>query len=192
MPLIIPDSYRFYRIIGIDPGSMHTGFSVFEIDTVMRRIHSIEAFTLHLEQLVNRTGLDDEYFGDRLIRLMKLKYGVCDFVSRIRPWAVACESPFYNRRRPMAYGVLLETLSYIHAAVMEVDTRIFFKTIEPLIVKQSVGAGIQKGKIDMRYCVENNIEIMQVLNSDIDLLDEHSIDAIGVGYSFIKNSGVLL
>lgn len=192
MSIVIPEQYYSYRIIGLDPGTHYTGVSVYEIDTIARRIRSIEAFTINTERLPNRTGLDEEYFGERLIKLIKLRMALTDFVYRIQPQAVACESPFYNRFRPMAYGALLETLSYIHTAVLDVDTRIFFKTIEPLLVKKSVGAGIMKGKIDVKYCIENNQEIMSVMQSDIDLLDEHAVDSIAVGYAFIKNSGVLI
>lgn len=192
MPIVIPQEYHNYRLVSIDPGTVYCGVAVYEIDSYLRQIKTIEAFTINTEKLPNRTGLDEEYFGERLIKLIKLKMALTDFIYRIQPWAVACESPFYNRFRPMAYGALLETLSYIHTAVLDVDTRIFFKTIEPLLVKKSVGAGIMKGKIDVRYCVENNQEIMSVLNSDIDALDEHGIDAIAVGYAFIKNSGVLI
>jgi len=192
MPIIIPNEYSRYRLIACDPGSHYTGVAVYEIDAIHRKILSIEAFTLNTERLPNRTGLDPEYFGERLIKLCKLKMALVDLIYRIQPQAVACESPFYNRRMPMAYGSLLETLSYIHTAVLEVDTRIFFKTIEPLLVKKAVGAGVMKGKVDVKYCIDNNREITSVLNTDLDLLDEHAYDALAVGYCFINNSGVLV
>lgn len=192
MPLMIPEQYLNYRIVSIDPGSIHLGISVFDIDLRERQLKSIEAFTIHTEKLPNYTGLDEEYFGERLIKLHKLKMRIAELIYQLQPQAVACESPFYNRLRPMAYGVLLETLSYIHTAVIEVNPLIFFKTIEPLLAKKAVGAGIMKGKVDVRVCIESNPLLMSVLRTDIDTLDEHALDSIAVGLAFLNNSGILL
>lgn len=192
MSLVIPDRYSLYRIISIDPGLTNTGIAIFDIDLVVRQVKSIEAMTIKVEQLRNTTGLDDERFSERLIKLYKLKQTIFELVARLQPQSIACESPFYNRLRPMAYGSLLETLTYIHAAVIEYNPNIFFKTVEPLLVKKSIGAGFMKGKIDVRHCIENNPEIMSVLQSDIDTLDEHALDAIGVGIALLKTTGVLL
>ena len=190
--LVIPEAYQCYRIIGIDPGLTNTGIAVFDIDIPHRRISAIEATTLRVDQLPNLTGLDDEYFGERLIKLYKLKQYIKQYMAQLNPQAVACESPFYNRLRPMAYGALLETLTYIHAGVIEHNPNIFFKTIEPLMAKKAIGAGFMKGKVDVRHCIEQNTALMAVMRSDIDSLDEHALDAICMAVAFLKISGVLL
>ena len=191
MTLVIPEHYLNYRVMGCDPGG-RTGISVFDIDLSTRTLKSIEAFTINTEKLPNYTGLDEEYFGERLIRLYKLKMYLQSLIQQLRPQAVACESPFYNRLRPMAYGSLLEVLSYIHAAVIETDPSIFFKTIEPLVAKKAIGAGIMKGKVDVRVCIESNPSIMSILKNDVDLLDEHALDSIAISFAFINNSGILV
>lgn len=190
--IVIPEAYQLYRIVSFDPGLTNTGIAIMDIDLVTRQVLTIEASTIRVEQLPNLTGLDPEYFGERLIKLYKLKQTVKGYIERLQPRSVACESPFYNRLRPMAYGALLETLTYIHAGVLESNPSIFFRTIEPLLAKKAVGAGIMKGKVDVRFCIENNPDIMRILQSDIDTLDEHALDAIAVGLGFLKTSGVLL
>lgn len=192
MSLVIPEQYNLYRVISIDPGLTNTGIAIFDIDMVTRHVKRIEATTIKVEQISNTTGLDDEYFGDRLIKLYKLKETIYYLMQNLNPQSVACESPFYNRLRPMAYGALLETLTYIHAAIIDYNPSIFFKTIEPLLAKKAIGAGIMKGKVDVRYCIENNALLMSLLDTDIDLLDEHALDSIAVGVAFLKTTGVLL
>ncbi len=190
--IVIPETYQHYRIIGFDPGLTNTGMAVIDVDLTSRQVKTIEAITIRVDQLPNMTGLDPEYFGERLIKLYKLKQIVEYHVQRIQPHSVASESPFYNRLRPMAYGALLETLTYIHAGVIACNPNIFFKTIEPLLAKKAIGAGMMKGKVDVRYCIENNPDIMSVLQSDIDTLDEHALDAIAVSVAFLRTTGVLL
>lgn len=192
MSLVIPEQYNLYRVISIDPGLTNTGIAIFDIDMVTRHVKRIEATTIKVEQISNTTGLDDEYFGDRLIKLYKLKETIYYLMQNLNPQSVACESPFYNRLRPMAYGALLETLTYIHAAIIDYNPSIFFKTIEPLLAKKAIGAGIMKGKVDVRYCIENNALLMSLLDTDIDLLDEHALDAIAIAVAFLKTTGVLL
>ena len=192
MPIVIPDNYYSYRFIALDPGLNHTGVAIYEIDSLQRCISSIQAYTIHPDLLPNLSGLDPEYYNDRIIKQHKLYLELYSLIERVQPFAVVCESPFYNRFRPMAYGALLETLAYIQRAVLDYNPNIFFKTIEPLAVKKAVGAGMMKGKIDVKFCVENNPEIMSKMQTDIDLLDEHAIDSLAIGFCFIKNSGLLV
>lgn len=185
MGLIVPNQYGIYKVMGIDPGLNNTGIAVFDMDYNTRNIIAIEAATLINSKLTDRTGLDGEFHTERTIKLHKLKAGLKDTILRINPAVVACESPFYNRLCPMAYGALLEVLSVIHSAVIEHDCNIVFKTIEPLLVKKIVGAGMTKGKVDVKDSISRNNQIMSVLKQDINTLDEHSIDAIGVAFSFL-------
>jgi len=191
MPLILPYSFSTYKILGIDPGLNNTGISVFEIDYQTKNILAITAFTLVNNRLPDYTGLDDEIYNERTIKLYKLKDAIKQVVININPSAIACESPFYNRLCPMAYGALLETLNVMKSAVIEVNTNIPFTTVEPLLVKKTVGAGMTTGKLDMKDAISKNNIIMSVLSSDMNLLDEHSIDAIGVAYTYLKLSGVV-
>ena len=89
----------------------------------------------------------------------------------------------------MAYGALLEVLTIIHSAILEYNYGILFKKIEPLLVKKCVGAGTMKGKLDVKACIKKIPIVMNVLVNDIEHLDEHAIDAIAIGYSFLKLSG---
>lgn len=184
MSLIIPDSFKHYVLVGIDPGLNTTGISKFIIDFYTNNILHIEAFTITNDKLLDTTSLYDNIYSDRLLKLYKLKEALTRIVSIINPCLIACESPFYNRFRPMAYGSLLETVRIIHSAVMEYNINIPFTMVEPLLVKKVIGAGMMKGKVDVKLAVNNRPELISVLTNDINTLDEHSIDAIAVGYAY--------
>jgi len=186
MPLILPDQYKIYRLIGIDPGINNTGISVFNIDYMTNKILNIEAFTIVNDKLFDKTGLDSEYYTERTIKLYKLKAAIQHILMIFNPAIVACESPFYNRFRPTAFSSLLEVLNMIHSSIIEYNVNIPFHTVEPLYVKKIVGAGMMKGKADVKLAIKNINEILLATVNNIDELDEHSVDAIAVGYAFLN------
>lgn len=189
MSLILSDKYHRINLLAIDPGLNNTGIAIYEIDYHTKTILKIEAFTIAVEKLRNTTGLADEDFAERLIKLLKLKSSILNVLANTSPCIVAIEAPFYNRFRPMAYGALVEVLSVIQSAVLEYNYGILFRKVEPLLVKKCVGAGMMKGKLDVKASVKNIPVVMNSLVNDIECLDEHAIDAIAIGYSFLKLSG---
>lgn len=189
MPLHTENYFNKFNLLAIDPGLNNTGLAIFEIDYYNRKIISIQANTIITDKVINKTGLTDEEFPDRLIKLMKLKQSLRFALMNSNPCIVACEAPFFNRFRPNAYGALVEVMNTIQMTILDHNHGILFYKVEPLLVKKCVGAGSMKGKLDVKACVSNIPEITNVLLSDINSLDEHSIDAIAVGYSYLKLSG---
>lgn len=188
MSLIVPDQYKSFTILGIDPGLNNTGVAVFQIDAYSRMIQSIVAFTINTNRLVDTTGIDDELHTDRIIKLYKLKQSIQTTIAQVNPVVIACESAFYNPKFPMAYPALVEAIDFIQSAAIEVNGNIVFRTIEPKVIKKIVGAGMDKGKLDVKAAVANTPSLMQALQMNLELLDQHSIDAIAIGYTFLKLS----
>lgn len=190
MTLMIPESFNVFRIMGIDPGLNNLGIALFDINYSDKSIARIEAFTLVNDKLKDETGLDLESHTNRTIKLMKLRNSLLNIVSNNNPYAVACESPFYSSFRPTAYAALVEVIRIIHMTIIEYNANTRFQTVEPLLVKKHIGAGMETGKLDVKKAVSLKPELMSVLVNDLDNLDEHSIDAIAVAYTFLKTSGV--
>jgi Holliday junction resolvasome RuvABC endonuclease subunit len=185
MTLILPDKDSF-MIIGIDPGLNYCGISLVKAGAATQDLLSIDAFTIINDKVQDNTGLRAELCSEKVIKLHKLKGVISNLIGQVKPTLVVSESPFYNRLRPMAYGALLEVIGMIQTAVLEHNNNTVFSTVEPLLVKKTVGAGMQTGKLDVKEAIKTNNEIMSVLKQDIDHLDEHSIDAIAVAYTFLK------
>lgn len=187
--LVIPEHYKTYRLIAIDPGLTSTGVAIYTI--CLDKIIAIEAFTLHPSSNIKNVAWDEESIGDREMRLFSLRHQIASVVSNIQPSAIVCEGPFYSSFRPRAYGSLVETLAYIKLGVYDINPFTPIDILQPLLIKKIIGAGMTKGKLDVTKAVSNHPEIMSVLINDISTLDEHSIDAIAIGYSFLINTGVL-
>lgn len=189
MSIVTPDTFQRYRILSIDPGLNNTGCSIYEIEHSQSGILNIQSFTLQNDKLKNNIPLDLEFYPERMVKLYKLKQALTEVIMHYQPALVVCESPFYNRFRPMAYGALLEVLSIIQSSLLSFNINIPFYTVEPLLIKKTVGAGMMKGKLDVKEAVRRIPSIMNVLQNSLDDLDEHAIDSIAVGYTFLKVRG---
>lgn len=176
--------------MSIDPGLNNCGVCIYDIEYKTNRVISIYAFTLVIEKVKDLSGLDIESFSERVVKLYKLKEILKSVLLTYSPSFVVCESPFFNRFRPTAYSALVEVLSVIRSSVIEYNSNISFNTLEPLLIKKIVGAGMMKGKLDVKQAVSQNKFIMERLIVDLNTLDEHAIDAIAIGFSFLNTTGV--
>lgn len=191
MPIVAPKSYDSFNIIGIDPSVNNFGISIYSIDYLSRKINSIEAFTLKNQRLYDNSTLDEDLYSDRNIKIYKLKNHFINILANINPSLVICESPFYNPSMPNAYASLVQIIQTIQFACLEYNNNIYFSTIEPLLVKKTIGAGMTTGKIDVKDSVLRNELIMSKIINNVIELDEHSIDAIAIAYSFLKINNVI-
>jgi len=195
--LQIPETYYGYNILAIDPGLNNTGVAVYTINenyesNLINKISNIEVFTFITKKLLSSENINLDIHTERLEKLIALKQAMQYTLNIYKPVLVVCESPFFNSLRPSAYSSLVETISYIQSSIFEYNPNIYFTTVEPLLVKKRVGAGYVNGKHDMRVAVTQNTELQYILrNIDITMLDEHSIDAVAIGYGFLKNLEVI-
>lgn len=190
MRLVPPEVFQAYRTLSIDPGLNAAGVAIYDIINATGAIAKIEAHTLDNNRLIDHTGLDDELITERVIKLSKMKEAFIDFLSHINPAEVVCEAPFYNRLTPTAYAPLVEVVNNFHRAVLEFNPNITFTTLSPLTVKSKVGAksiknDTDKGKHEMRRAIMAIPEIMGTLKTPIELMSQHAVDAVAVGYAHI-------
>lgn len=186
MPLVIPEWYERFKMVAIDPGVNTTGVSVFDIETRTGKILNIEAQTLTNSKLANMTGLDPDIVPERTIKLFKLRDAIVYILNFVRPTVVACEAPFYNSLMPMAYGSLMEVTGMVHQSVLAYNSNTPFHLLAPQLVKKSLGVAGKKGKEVVMEAVKNRPDLIQVLSTPLETLDEHSIDSIGVGDALLR------
>lgn len=190
MQLEIPNGYANVTMVAIDPGSTTCGVAIYNLDTEHKKILNISAFTIEVDKLHDYTGLYQDVTTERMIRIAKLKKCISDIVTSVGAKIVVSEAPFYNRFMPMAYGALLEIVSAINQTVHEVSPELVFNSYAPQMVKMTVGAAGIKGKEVIKDKLKSNLVLYPKIISDFDMLDEHSLDAIAVGYTFlIQSSG---
>lgn len=178
---------RTATIVGLDPGSENLGFATLEFDIETMTIIKTTACTIIGSKLMRHNTWSIELHGERLSRIKALKTALLNLLLESKPIQIGCESPFFNMRRPSAYGVLIEVLLAIKEAVQEYDSWKIVYLIDPPTVKKSVNAPGNGDKI----IVKQNILALTDINyqgiTPLEKLDEHSLDAIAVAYCKFKD-----
>lgn len=170
-------------IMGIDPGSNTLGISLISVDVVERRIIATHAHTITGERLGGSEWVAALH-GDRFRRIDNLGQYLHAYLCKHAPLCVAVEAPFFNPRRPYAYGVLMEVMAEIRAIVRLYD---YWQTpylIDPSSVKNAVGAPGNAKKEVVRDAIFEITELNPIM--DLGTLDEHSLDAIAVAYTRVQ------
>lgn len=180
--LPMPSSDPLVRVVGIDPGTTFMGVSVLEFDILTMRLHSVRPMTLNGDRLPGSDWLSTLYC-DRTRRLEALRYAMLNLLCNEQPIGVASESPFYNMKRPNAFGALKEALSAIQMAVSEYDWNRPLYLIDPPSVKRAAGAKGNADKDQMKATLLSHPELGPHLAQYAYCLDEHSIDATAVAYA---------
>lgn len=175
------DASPILPIVGIDPGSVSLGVGViwFNIDT--NCIEMTEAKTYNGEKL-GRGSWITERSGDRAGRIAGLKDNLLRIFNIVQPVVIASESPFFNQRRPQAYGALTEVVCAIREAVEDYDRWKHLQLIDPPTVKNAVGAKGNAGKEEVKEKLLGLPHINYQGEVPLYALDEHSVDAIAVAY----------
>jgi Holliday junction resolvasome RuvABC endonuclease subunit len=176
------DSATTANIIGIDPGSENIGVACIEFDINTLAIVNTQAFTITGSKLMVKDSWLIETHGERIARIKALKERLIEIFCEVNPLMIACETPFFNPRRPNAFAVLVEVLLAIKEAVRDFDFWKVVYSIDPPTVKKSVYAPGNADKVKMKESIMALPDIKFKGNITLDKLDEHSIDAIAVAY----------
>ncbi len=184
--LIIPEIFRNYSFLGIDPGLTQCGISIFNIDD--SALSSIDALTIESAKVSIQPDLCLDYHTERQIKMNKLCAAYRQILIQTRPVLVCCESPFYNPRMPAAFGSLTETVTALRLETNHYSPNVSFITYAPQEVKQSFKRSGKVGKDVMKDALTNDPFLRQRLLPPFESLDEHAIDSIAVGYTMYLNA----
>lgn len=176
------------KIVSIDPGSYKCGFSEIDLDIKNKKLTRIVSDTILVERLHNDTGLFEDSVTPATLRYYKLRNELLRRLLRIMPWYIAYEGPFMDRFHPAAFGSLSSLMTLVHDAVIEYNISTPFCVYQPQVVKKSLNISGKKGKEIVVASIRKVDEIMSVLETDIDTLDDNGVDSIAVGYTFFKEN----
>lgn len=166
------------RIAGIDPGSYHLGASLYD--------HNARTDTTRLVAVGDQDVVDhDRYpdydvFGTRGKRLELMAEYIYQFLRFWQPDIVVCEDAYLSKFAA-PYRSLVEGIAAIRQALHRYDPTMELLLVEPSKAKVAFGAaGKGAGKDGARKGVYEWVGPL----TDIDLtaLNEHTIDAVGIGY----------
>jgi len=178
-------------ILGIDPGSDTLGVAWIQFDVQTGKIVSTQAKTLHGAKAA-RGNWTTWVHGDRWGRIESHHDTLVQTFRECQPLEIACEAPFINRRQPQAGLALTGVVAIIRHAVMEYDIWKRLYMIDPPTVKMAVGVNGNKGGPEGKRLMQIAVlglagELHYSGETPMEMLDEHSIDAIAVAYCRYKN-----
>ncbi len=171
-------------IVGIDPGTVKLGLSCITYRVDDFKILKVEALTLDGSKLSTNAWLSRMY-GDRAGRVKALGEWLYDYLLEKEPFGIASESPFYNQKRPNAYGALKEVICALRDNVWSYSIRKPLYMIDPPTVKRAVGAAGNADKDAVKKAIVNHLVLGEHLANLAVMPDEHSLDAIAVAYCLL-------
>ena len=180
--LVLPQINEPYRIVSIDPGTNTLGVALLEVDLVYFNITLLNAFTLNSGTNIHAFPTVLESHGERYTKLFSHSQNLLIIFNQYHPHSVICESPFLGRF-PQAFEALVECKIMIRNALLSHDPSMPLETVDPPTAKLAVGAPGRGGDKEVVKKAILNLDNLVLPNVNfIESLDEHSIDAIAVGY----------
>jgi Holliday junction resolvasome RuvABC endonuclease subunit len=176
------------KIVALDPGLNNTGVSSILFDYNSRSIVGIAAYTIKTEDLIKKHYMTN-YLDDRTIKQLMLKEKFIETVEFFKPDVVISEAPFFYSSKPVAFKALVEVINLFKMVLAESYPQTPFVQLEPLMVKKHVKSLNIHDK-------DSTKEALEVLGLSkyllLNTLDEHAVDAISIGYAFLKSRDLLL
>lgn len=167
------------------------GYSVVDIDIETKVPHVVWAQTFKASQHYGTYAHLLPTLGDRGVRLYWHSLNFWSMLNYYQPDSVAAESPFLGRFAG-AFESLVECRKMLIKVLQDYDPYLELELVSPISVKQSMGLlqfkGDTKGVIKDALLANNGLS----WDADIDpmILDEHSVDAVSVGYyKYIEKFG---
>jgi len=173
------------RIVGIDPGSINLGFASVVYDIKEKKIKHAKAWSIKSDKIIGDDRIAENQHSERFLRIQAQKKNLLRLLKFYNPSVVCCETPFFNMLRPSAFAPLVEILFSIRETCFYYNPTIPFIGVEPKLVKRTFGAGANADKNAMKNRI---IEIKDefYMEQDMDKLDEHSIDALAIVFTYIN------
>lgn len=179
-------------IVGIDPGSVTMGVAALAVRIDDLTLLRVDSFTIDANKpcggRVTSPWLEETYTA-RSIRMMEINKRLQTAFDHYQPLQVACEVPFYNPRNPNAYGVLVEVVKTVEAAVYEWNPWRPLYRIEATAAKKSVNPSNEADRLrikaikDSKQRIKETVRIFPPLQFlDLEKMSEHEIDATVVGF----------
>jgi Holliday junction resolvasome RuvABC endonuclease subunit len=175
-----PQPVDAFNMLSLDPGTETLGHAIIQVHCESLEIVNAEAWTVHASKLPYLSEWNASLYHDRFARIQALKQSLLKTLEIYNPSIVACESPFYNPRRPNAFEALLDVLFAIRETVFQWNPNISIAFITPSLAKKSIGVSGQSGDKDL--VIKTILAHEKFKYLQLDGIDQHSADAMAVGY----------
>jgi Holliday junction resolvasome RuvABC endonuclease subunit len=178
-----PQGEKECCFLSIDPGTNYLGVSRYVLKWPTTQIEAVYATTYRVDHL-EHDYVDETSYTERFGKIAKLQKVFDDLLKQFDPIVVISEAPFYNRLRPSAFAPLVELIQTLRWTNFLHNPYVGFHTVEPIVVKKSLGANYLADKLQMRQALADHQVLNPLMKNCVDQLDEHAIDAIAVGWAY--------
>lgn len=180
----LPESTEPLRVLAIDPGSYCTGIALLTWDYVTERINVNDAFTIKFPDSGPTYLHVRDLTAPRIARLCHMEDELTSVFEEFKPHLVIAESNYMGRFAD-AFATLVECVAVIRNVLYRYNPMLPLLQVDPPTAKKDAGVkGRKSEKIDVAIALKQRKEI--VWDVDIDTLDEHSVDAVAVGYHVMR------
>lgn len=180
----LPQSTEPLRVLAVDPGSYHTGIALLTWDYVTETINVNDAFTIKFPDSGPTYLHVRELTTPRVARLHHMEDELTSIFEDFRPHLVIAESNYMGRFAD-AFATLVECVAVIRNVLYRYDPTLPLLQVDPPTAKKDAGVkGRRSEKIDVTIALKKRKEV--IWHVDIDTLDEHSVDAVAVGYHVLR------
>ncbi len=174
----------YAKVLSIDPGGTTMGLSISEYDEEKKKVVCIYATTFNFEKMLKLYPSINSVYGDTYGRFIVMELALTKFLNEWKPNHVVCESG-YMGKFVTTFASLTTCLTILRLCLYKYDKEMILETVDPATVKTKMKVSGQSGdKVLMTKALKQTTDIE--LNIDINSLDDHAIDAICIGYGFIK------
>lgn len=181
--LFVPTHETTFRILAIDPGTDTLGTAVLDVDLTCGRVSLVAAQTFSGASGAAYYPDVGDTHGNRSAKLYSHEQNLGALFRHFQPHNVTCEAP-YMGRFPQAFEALVECRSSIRRALYNYDPTMPLEMVDPPTAKLAVGTVLKRGmdKGAVRAAILQLSNLYNATGRSVAVMDEHTIDAIAVGY----------
>lgn len=168
------------RSIAIDPSTQRMGISVIDVNLAVPEKFKLQwVETIHGDKMEHfgSTNYDDD--GAVQSRIHGLSKSYRQLLEFFEPTVAVCEDNFLGAS-PDTFKRLIEAVSLLRMETESYGKGLYMINVPPRAAKETVGAnfrGTQKEDVTKGIKAYANLDLN---GHDLDVLDEHSIDAIAI------------
>lgn len=182
--LIVPTEANKIRLLSIDPGTTTTGMAFFELDLINLHVQLVDALTIKANTTKDKYRHLSLIHNDRLARITFIADVFQQYLIQFQPNMVITETAHMGKYTD-AFEGLIHCTSVLEYVLMNYNSNIPLEGVDATSVKKNLNA-ILRGEDSKNSVREKILELYQHGNFstfvDVFSLDEHSIDAIAVGW----------
>lgn len=177
----VPLEEGWVRVLSIDPSTMRMGVSVLDVNLINPECFKLRwVETIHGEKLEHFSSVNYSDDGAVQSRIYGLSQSYMQLLHFFGPTVAVCEDNFLGAS-PDTFKRLIEAVSLLRIATEQYGNGLFMVNVPPRVAKETVGANFRgTTKDDVTKGIKTYPRI-DLNGHNLDVLDEHSIDAIAIG-----------